>query len=104
MSRTYPSTYEAPIWRLIKYMLIMMLIGMVLGATMTVIAYETSWWQQIATALWMFHVTNWGLLGLYSMFGLITIVAVRHDQKKKAEQKKRQKLIERLVYNKEGKK
>lgn len=99
MSRTYPSTYEAPIWRLIKYMFIVLVFGMFLGAAMTVIAYRTGWWQQLGTAIWSFHMANWWMFGLYSIFGTVTILAARYDHRKrvKQQQKVRRELLEKYV-------
>ena len=99
MSRSYPSTYEIPIGRLIKYAFILWVLGVIVGVVIDKIWYWTNWWQQLGTAIWNFHLTNWWMFGLYSIFGTVTLLVARYDHRKKVKQQKkaRRELLEKYV-------
>lgn len=59
----------ASIWQLLKYFgkltLILISIGIILGAIFTIIAYETDWYQKLASAVWVWLTTTVG--GVFAM-------------------------------------
>ena len=76
MSPRYPSTYEIPVLRLLKYLFIIFLFGVAVGLGMAVIAYKTTWWQQLGTATVNFHVANPWFLLIYGGFGLVSLIYI----------------------------
>jgi len=77
MSRKYPSTYEAPILRLLKYAFFIWLTGILTGAVVTLIADRTNWWQQLGTVIINFHVAHPWFFLIYGGFGLVSIMYLR---------------------------
>jgi len=106
MSRTYPSTYEAPVFRLLKYALIVWLFGVVVGAAIMLIAYRTTWWQQLGMATLQFHLANPWFFLIYGGFGTVAFVYCYVQWKKRIKEKEHRKfLVEHglLVLEKERK-
>jgi len=97
MSRRYPSTYEAPVWRLIKYGFIIALFGVVIGVTITLIAYETTWWQQLGATTLNFHLVNPWFFLIYAGFGFVAMLYHHGEWKKRSEREKRRKFLEEHV-------
>jgi len=93
MSRTYPSTYEAPVFRLLKYAFFIGLFGFFLGVMATVIFYRTNWWQQLGMATLNFHLVNPWFFLIYGGFGTVAVLYYRFEHGKKRKQQKQRKLL-----------
>jgi len=74
MSPRYPSTYEIPVMRLLKYMFIIWLFGIAVGIGMAVVAYKTTWWQQLGTSTIQFHLAHPWFFLIYGGFGLVSLI------------------------------
>jgi len=94
MSRTYPSTYEAPVFRLLKYGFIIWLSGVLAGVAIMLVAYQTNWWQQLGTATLQFHLVNPWFFLIYAGFGTVAVLYYYQERKKRIYQKKHRKWLE----------
>ena len=55
---TIPSTVEIPIGRFIKYVLIFIGIGIIIGVTLGAIAFTTNWLHLLALSFWQFFIVE----------------------------------------------
>jgi len=62
------------------------------------IAYRTTWWQQLGMATLNFHVAHPWFFLIYATFGLVAVWYHRVEKRKKSEQQKRRKFLEEQAF------
>lgn len=75
------TTVEFPVWKYIKYILITLLAGFLIGVTAVLIAWKTDYYQQVGFGLLNTFLTHWWLTPSILVVLSVVILVTRKPAK-----------------------